>query len=337
MTTAFKTTLITIIIGIIACLLISTVDYQIISKLWPVIAVVFVLLMIITYFFGTAPSARTDARCWLDLGFVTIQPSEFLKVGFIVTFSYHLDMVKDHINKIKTVIPLVLHGAVPTVLTIITGDWGMAVIFLLIFVGMLFLAHVNLGYFLAGLCVIVVGFAVAWQTGLINGLQRERITALFYPESYADVMYQQNNGKVAMGSGGWFGEGYLKGQMTQNGLVPENQNDMILSVAGEELGFVGAVAVIVLLAFLVLKIFTVGLRARDNVGYLMCTGTAVMIFAQLVVNVGMELSLLPCIGITLPLFSSGGSSALSIYLALGIVFSVYRYSKDQQNTLFYTK
>ena len=117
--------------------------------------------------------------------------------------------------------------------------------------------------------------------------------------------------------------------------IAENQNDMILTVAGEEFGYIGAMAVILLLAVLIIRVVFVGLKARDNVGYLMCMGVAVMLFAQLIVNVGMELSLLPCIGITLPLFSSGGSSSLSIYLAIGIVLSVYRYSKNQKNSLFY--
>ncbi|MCD7723465.1 MAG: FtsW/RodA/SpoVE family cell cycle protein [Clostridiales bacterium] len=337
MSSTFKTMLITVLLGICAAVVISMVDYQIISKLWPIIAAACIVLMIITYFFGVGPSARSDVKSWLDFGAFTIQTSEFLKVGFIISFSYHLDLVKDHINKIKTIIPLVIHGAVPTVLTLITGDAGSALIFLLMFIAMLFLARVNIGYFIAGICLIIVGFVVAWQLGIIDGIQRQRIVALFYPESYADIMYQQSNGKIALGSGGLFGQGYLQGEMTQGGLVPENVNDMILTVAGEELGFVGALAVILVLGILIARVFSVGLRARDNVGYLMCAGVFSMLFAQLLVNVGMELSLLPCIGITLPLFSAGGSSSLSIYLALGIVLSVYRYSKDQAKTLFYTK
>ena len=200
---------------------------------------------------------------------------------------------------------------------------------------MLFFARVNIGYFVAGICAIIVGFAAAWKLKLISGIQRTRIIALLYPDQYKDAMYQQTNGKIAMGSGGLLGQGYLHGDMTQSGMVPENQNDMILTVAGEELGFVGAMAVILILGFLVLRVIKCGLNSRDNVGYLMCSGIAVMLFAQVVVNVGMELSLLPCIGITLPLFSAGGSSSLCIYLALGIEFSVYRYSRMPRETLFY--
>ncbi len=332
-----RSMLVSVVGGLIIAFAVSNIDYEIISKLWPVIAAGCVGLMIFTFFFGVAPSARADARSWLDFKIFYFQPSELLKVGFIISFSYHLDLVRDNINKIKNIIPLVIHGVIPVSLVILTGDAGSALIFLMMFIGMLFFARVNVGYFIAGICAIIVGFTVAWQVGLISGIQRERIVALFYPESYKNVMYQQNNGKIAFGSGGMFGQGYLQGDMTQSGLVPENQNDMILTVAGEEFGFVGAVIALLLLAGLVLRMITTGMKARDNVGYLMCCGIGVMLLAQIVVNVGMELSLLPCIGITLPLFSAGGSSSLCIYLALGIELSVYRYSRMPADTLFYTK
>lgn len=323
--------------GLIIALVVSNIDYEVISKLWPIIAAGCVGLMIFTFFFGVAPPSRPDSKCWIDLKIFYFQPSELLKVGFIISFSYHLDLVKDNINKLKSIIPLVIHGIIPVALVLITGDAGSALIFVLMFIGMLFFAKVNIGYFVAGICAIIVGFAAAWKLGIINGIQRQRIVALFYPEQYADVMYQQTNGKIAIGSGGWFGQGYLQGDMTQGGAVPVNESDMVLTVAGEEFGFVGLAAALLILFVLVLRVLKIAMRARDNVGYLMCSGIAVMLFAQIIVNVGMELSLLPCIGITLPLFSAGGSSSLCIYLALGIEFSVYRYSKSTHEALFYTK
>ncbi len=327
---------VSIAVGALIALALSVINYEVISKLWPIVGIACVLLMIVTYFFGTSAPGRDTARSWLNLGFFTLQSSELLKVGFIISFSYHLDLVKDNINKLKTIIPLVIHGAVPIGLCILTGDAGSALIFMMMFIGMLFFARINIGYFAAGICAIIVGFIAAWRLNIIDGIQRQRIEALFYPENYADVMYQQNNGKIALGSGGMFGQGFLQGKMTQSGAVPVNESDMILTVAGEELGFVGAAAVILILAVLILRVGRVGLKARDNVGYLMCMGIAVMLFAQVVVNIGMELSLLPCIGITLPLFSAGGSSSLSVYLTIGIVLSVYRFSKNQQKSLFYT-
>ena len=332
-----RSMIVSVLLGVIIAIIVSNIDYEIISKLWPIIAAGCAALMVYTFFFGVAPSARQDAKSWIDLKIFYFQPSELLKVGFIISFSYHLDLVRDKINKIKTIIPLVIHGAVPIGLVMMTGDAGSALIFLVMFIGMLFFARVNIGYFVAGICAIIVGFTVAWKVGIINGIQRQRIVALFYPNDFADVMYQQTNGKIALGSGGLLGQGYLKGSMTQSGAVPENQNDMILSVAGEELGFIGALFVVLILGFLVLRVLKTAMSARDNVGYLMCSGISVMLFAQMLVNIGMELSLLPCIGITLPLFSAGGSSSLCIYLALGIALSVYRYSRTTHETLFYTK
>ena len=338
-TSDVRAMIVSVTMGLIIAIVVSNIDYEIISKLWPIIAAGCVGLMIFTLFFGVAPSARQDAKSWLDLKIFYFQPSELLKVGFIISFSYHLDLVRDKINKLKTIIPLVIHGAIPVGLVLLTGDAGSALIFLVMFIGMLFFARVHIGYFIAGICAMVVGFAVAWRTGIISGIQRQRIVALFYPEQYEDVMYQQTQGKIAIGSGGLFGQGYLHGDMTQAkvGGVPENQNDMILSVAGEELGFIGAIAVVLVLGFLIIRMLKTATGARDNVGYLMCSGISVMLFAQVLVNVGMELSLLPCIGITLPLFSSGGSSSLCIYLAIGIELSVYRYSQTSKETLFYTK
>lgn len=329
------TMLVSIAGGVIIALALSVINYEVISKLWPIVGVACILLMIVTYFFGTSAPGRDTARSWLNLGFFTLQSSEIMKVGFIISFSYHLDLVKDNINKIKVIIPLVIHGAIPLGLCILTGDAGSALIFLMMFIGMLFFARIHLGYFAAGICAIIVGFIAAWKLKIIDGIQRQRIEALFFPESYKDVLYQQTNGKIALGSGGMFGQGFLQGKMTQSGAVPVNESDMILTVAGEELGFVGAAAVLLLLAVLIIRVGRIGLKARDNVGYLMCMGVAVMLFAQVIINIGMELSLLPCIGITLPLFSAGGSSSLSVYLAMGIVLSVYRFSKNQQKSLFY--
>lgn len=204
--------LITVTGGVVIALVLSVINYEFISKLWPIIAAGCVVLMIITFFFGTAPSARTTARSWLQIGSFTLQSSEIMKVGFIISFSYHLDMVKGSINRIKTIIPLVIHGLIPIALVILTGDAGSALIFLILFIGMLFMAKINIGYFVAGFCAIIVGFMVAWKTNLISGIQRQRIVALFYPEHYENVMYQQNNAKIAIGSGGWFGQGFLQAE-----------------------------------------------------------------------------------------------------------------------------
>lgn len=331
--------IISVTLGVIFAILVSNIDYEIISKLWPVIAIGCIGLMIVTRIWGVAPPLRPDAKSWLKIGSFGFQSSELLKVGFIISFAYHIDLVKTKINEFKHILLLLVHAAIPVGLVVITGDMGSALIFIIMFVGMMFMANVRLLYFISGLALAVIGAVVTWNFEIkpFNNIQRERILGLFFPEEYPAVMYQQENAKIAMGSGGLLGKGYLQGDYTQGGMVPENQNDMILSVAGEEFGFIGAMVVILLLIILIVRIFFNGFKARDNVGFMMCCGVAIMLFAQLFVNVGMELSLLPCIGITLPLFSAGGSSSLSVYIAIGLVLSIHRFSQVPSDMMFFTR
>lgn len=334
-----RTMLISVGLGIVFAILVSNIDYEIISKLWPVIALGCVALMIATRIWGVGPELRPDARSWLKIGDFSFQSSELLKVGFIISFSYHIDMVKNKINEFKHILLLLVHSAIPIGLVVITGDMGSALIFILMFAGMLFMANVRLLYFIAGTALTVIASVVTWNFKLkpFDGIQRERILGLFFPEEFPTVMYQQENAKIAMGSGGLLGKGFLKGNYTQHGMVPENQNDMILSVAGEEFGFLGAALVVLFLMILIVRIFFNGFKARDNVGFMMCSGVAIMLFAQVFVNVGMALSLLPCIGITLPLFSAGGSSSLSVYIAIGLVLSIHRFSQVPADMMFFTR
>ena len=142
-TSDVRTMLISVLSGLIIAVVVSNVDYESISKFWPIIAIGCIGLMIFTLLFGVAPPERPDSKCWIDLKVFYFQPSELLKVGFIISFSYHLDLVKDNINKLKSIIPLIIHGAVPVGLVLLTGDAGSALIFLVMFIGMLFFARVN--------------------------------------------------------------------------------------------------------------------------------------------------------------------------------------------------
>ncbi|MBQ8027719.1 MAG: FtsW/RodA/SpoVE family cell cycle protein, partial [Clostridia bacterium] len=218
-------------------------------------------------------------------------------------------------------------------LVVITGDMGSALVFLMIFAVMMFMAGIKLRYFAIAILTVVAAFPIVWVK-VFNDIQRDRFLALFYPESYSDIIYQQLQGKNAIGSGRFTGQGLFQGPYTQNGVVPEAENDMILSVFGEELGFLGCLAVIVLFLLMVFRVIKTAQMSNDNPGKMMCIGVAAMIASQVIVNVGMCLMLLPCIGITLPFMSAGGSSNLCIYIAMGVVFSVYRVNCDRTPTDF---
>jgi rod shape determining protein RodA len=149
-------------------------------------------------------------------------------------------------------------------------------------------------------------------------------------DRYEAVIFQQQQAVNAIGSGQLLGKGLFKGSYTQHGLVPVSENDMIFSVIGEELGFVGAMAALILITAIVFRIVIVGKKAVESHTSLMCYGVAIMIAAQSVINIGMCMKLLPVIGITLPFFSAGGSSNLCIYIAVGLVLSVHRFNTERK-------
>lgn len=325
-----------VLVGIFMALLISIIDYEFVIRLWPVVAIISLGLMLMLFKWGVSPDARDDAFTWLRVpGLnINIQPSEVLKVAFIITFSMHIDMLKDKINDWKSMLMLFIHAMIPTGLVIVTGDLGSALVFMAIFVGLLFLSGVYLRYFAAAVLLGGVSAPFLWAK-FFSDFQKNRFLAVYNPESmeantYEAVIYQQKQGINAIGSGGLTGSGLFKGLYTQNGLVPESRNDMVFTVVCEELGFWGALLLLGLFAFVIIRILYIAKNTRDNVSKLICWGTAIMLTGQVFINIGMCLKLLPVIGITLPFMSAGGSSNLCVYLAIGLVLSVYRFNKDRE-------
>ena len=282
--------------------------------------------MLSLFAIGVSPDGRSDAISWLKLpGQLYFQPSEIVKIGFIVTFSFHLSKVKNDISSLKTVFFLCVHAMIPIVLVIATGDMGSALIFCLMFVGMMLVSGVHWAYFPAGALVIAAASPVIWLK-VFDNIQRNRILALFNPEAYPTEIYQQNQALKAIQNGGFTGMGIYKGELTQSTLLPEKQNDMIFSAICEEFGFIGALILLSLFLLLAIRIVAVGRRSKNFAAEMMCYGVAFMLMAQAVINIGMCTRLLPVIGITLPFISAGGSSTVCVYLAIGLVLSIYRSS-----------
>lgn len=323
--------LLAVLVGAVMCIVISYIDYELVLRFWMVIGGICLLMMLLLFPFGSAPPDRPDAKTWFDFKVINFQPSELFKIAFIITFSVHLDYVGDEINKIKNALLLCVHGGIPAVLVILTGDLGSALVFVFIFIGMMFASGLAARYFAAAGAVILAAVPILWF-GFFSDFQKGRILAVYSPDKldtalYKKYIFQQQQSVNAIGSGKFFGRGLLKGAYTQSHSVPVNDSDMIFSVVGEEFGFIGAFAALALIALIIIKIISVGKKANTNMGSLICYGTAVMIGSQAIMNIGMCLKLLPCIGITLPFFSSGGSSNLCIYIAIGLVMSIYRCSQ----------
>ena len=319
----FFVQLLGLIIGLVAVIIISSLNYKSIERFWHILLGLGILLVVLTFFIGYAPPG-TDDKAWLKLfGGMTLQPSEILKIAFIISFAYHLNRVQKKMNKILHLLLLCIHGGSMIVLIHIQGDDGTALVFAIIFAAMLWSAGIWLRYVIAaasalGVCSPFIYFFV------MNEDQQMRLKLIFDIE--ADLLgggWQQWKARIAMANGKFFGTGFMKGPMVQSGSIPEGENDFIFASIGEEFGMLGCIVVMILLFAICYRILKIGSLCDDKSEKYMCVGVASMILAQTIINIGMNISLLPVVGITLPFFSAGGTSLVCLYLGIGIVMSAY--------------
>ena len=316
------------ILGIAVAVIMSLVDYELIAKFWKYHMAFALLLVILTFFFGIQVDGADD-KAWLNLGITTIQPSEFLKISFIVTFAYHLTKVCDDLNGIKNIVLLLLHAGGVAGLIVVQGDYGTALIFFFIAVVMLIVAGLNWKYLLGGLAVLPAAGFLVWNF-LLDDMHRERFLISFNPDmDPLGIGYQQVRGRMALGSGGLFGRGLFTDNLVE---VPEMRNDFIFSYVGQTMGLVGCLVVVGLLVAICLRILYVSRLSQDALGSYICVGVFACVFFQSVVNIAMVLCVAPVIGVTLPFFSSGGSSVLTMFMTIGLVLSVYH--KNRRTAMF---
>lgn len=317
-----------ILLGLVVALFLSVIDYEAMMKLWKLHAPLAVGLVLLTFVIGVAPNpdAPTD-RAWLSLGITTFQPSELLKLSFILTFSMHLSHVGERINHLKEFSLLCLHALFPVALIIVQSDYGTAMVFLMIFLVMMFTAGLSLRLIAVGFVGLAALAPLAWRF-LLPDFLKERFLAAQHPEQYLNGTgkgWQQYLGRNALGSGRLSGRGLFSNSNLVS--VPEAHNDFIFSYIGQTMGFVGCILTLLLLTALCVRILMVARMSKDVAGMLICSGVFAMLFFQIVVNIGMVLCVLPVVGVTLPFFSAGGTSAVVSYMAIGLVLSVYRKNK----------
>ena len=323
--------LLAIAVGYVIAVILTVIDYERIANLWPIFAGFSLILLILVFFVGINVTG-TDDTVWIRLpGGLSFQPSEFVKVFFIITLSKHMAVLqeKDRLHSLLGVVSLLIHTGIPVLLIHAQGDDGTVLVFLFIFIIMAFVGGVQLRYFLIMILLLATGIPIMWNY-VLNEEQKNRFTAIFDLDGNAMTNYgwQQYQGKVSIASGGMSGTGLGNGARVSSGIVPEQENDFIFTVAGEELGFVGCILLIAIILLIAVRIITKAFSARDYLGKMICVGVFAMISVQTIINIGMVLGLLPVIGITLPLFSAGGTSALAVLMGIGLVHSVH-YHKDE--------
>ena len=333
----WRINLIATVIGLVTALVIAAVDYKFIAKLWWIYAPISLILVLLLFTSLGRGVEGADDIGWLNLGFIQFQPSELLKIAFIMTFALHLSKVGARLNEPLNMLLLCIHGALPAAIIMKQGDDGSALVFISIFVTMLFAAGISWKYIIAAILAVPAVVYFAW-TKLMQPYQIKRIQILWDTEMQREEMLgiymQQYLGKKALGSGRITGLGVFGSDKYT--YVPEIDTDFIFSYIGMTLGFIGCIATVIMLAALCLKFLSVASSSKDNLGRLICIGVFAVFFSHSVINIGMDLGVLPVIGIPLPLISAGGTSVISLYAAVGLVMSVYSHRRKEEH-MFYTE
>ena len=280
-----------------------------------------VALLVLVFFFGVEGDA--GAKSWINIG-IRVQPSEIAKVLIIITLGHLLPAITRRWIGMTTMFKSLIHIGVPTAIIFIQPDLGMAIVFGVMWMVMVWAAGLRLKHIaIFGLVLALsapITVPVAWSQ--MEDYQKQRITSFIFPESDPDAYYNILQARISIGSGGLFGKGYAQGPQNTLRFLRVRHTDFIFSVIAEEFGFVGGVAVMVLIGLVIVRILRGARQAVDPLGSLICYGVATFIFFQTVVSIGMNLSLMPVTGLTLPFISSGGTSLLSTLAGIGLAESV---------------
>jgi rod shape determining protein RodA len=306
-------------IGLGIVILVAAIDYRIWSALTrPIYLIILGLLgLILAAGFVGFGSAR-----WFNVGIAYVQPSEVAKIGLILVLSDFFARNREEIGRFKTIVRSLILVSLPAALVFLQPDLKTTIILAVIWFSLAFAAGLSAKHIAGFLLVGVFVPVVAWP--MLQDYQQGRIIQFLFPDPVAQWgdTYNVNQARIAIGSGGWFGEGYGAGTQVQLRFLKVRHTDFIFSVLSEEFGFVGAVIVLLLLAFVIFRCLRAARLARDTFGSLVCYGVAVLLVLQTSFNVAMNLNLFPVSGLTLPFLSYGGSSLVANLLGIGLVESV---------------
>jgi len=334
------------LLGLALYFFFSTLDVGELSKKWKwLLAFNIGFILLLRTPFGMV---RNGNRAWLGvneigrkLGIgalknfpIQVQPAEVVKITFILLLARQLAYLREEhdLKRLSNVAQPTVHVLFMFALYyVISHDAGSGLVYLFVFLCMPLAAGLAARWLILGIGGAVGGFVALWELGLLRGDWRDRILVIL-DHSYQplDKGWQQTRGMLALGSGGWMGRGLFRGIQTQSAYrqnLPERQTDFIFSVAGEELGFFGCALIILLLFAIVVRCLVVAREAATPMESLVCVGMAAMLIFQTIANIGMCLFLLPVVGLTLPFFSYGGSSIVTLFAAMGIVSGIKKRSR----------
>ena len=316
-----------LLIGLVLFFLFTVLDADLLTERWYILLALSILLIMSLRFWGV--EGGTGNRSWLRFFGIGIQPSELVKLSFVLLLARQLRWLRERekgLNAFSSVFTLLIHfGLFFGLIVVVSADWGSALVFFLIFIAMCFAAGLHLLWFLGGIAAVAAALPYIWNH-LLSEYHRQRIMAPYFPDvvdpTGLDITWQVNQSKVALASGGIAGQGWLQGAKSQSAMLPFKHTDFIFAVAGEEFGMIGCALIVVLLTCIILRVLYIGLHSGSTMDLLICIGIAAWFTFQSFENMGMCLGLAPVVGITLPFFSYGGSSMVSCLAAMGLVSGI---------------
>lgn len=308
-----------LILGLISASAILMMGYRYFTNLEKIIYISSMILLLSVYIPGLGTTFN-GSRSWIDFGFITFQPSELVKITFIVLMSSYLSRANKSLSSIRGIALAAVYG-LPFILIVSKEDFGSGCVFCAIWIFMVFCSGLDLK--VIGRFALVFILMIPMFYFFMAGYQKDRIDAFLNPEDLdLPGNYQVWNSKIAIGSGGFFGKGYMNGTQGHLGFLPVPESDFIFASLVEETGFIGGIVILILFSILMYHTLKTAKYARDLQGTLICAGLAGMFFFQSFENIAMTMGLMPVTGITLPFMSYGGSSLLSAMTGVGFLLSV---------------
>ncbi len=307
------------ILGLIIFFIVILFDLRIIFGYAYVIFFLSIISLVIIPFYGIESNGATR---WISIAGISLQPSEFVKYTLILALAKYFHSINNDSSFIKTlIIPLII-TIVPVFLVISQPDLGTALIILLGGISLFWISGLNYKYFIAGVFSILCSLPVLWQ--YLKDYQKDRVLTFFNPER--DPLgngYHIMQSKIALGSGGIFGKGYMDGTQSHLNFLPEMQTDFIFTMLGEEFGFIGTLLLLLIYAALIMISIRLALKSRSLFSKYLSLGVCNVFFIYVFVNIGMVTGLLPVVGVPLPFISYGGSSMLAVMLGFGLLMNCY--------------
>lgn len=315
-----------LVLGVLLYVAVSLLDIEILAEHRQLLLVFNVLFLSMLYVWGVEDN--TGNRAWLDLPLlpVNIQPAEICKITFVICIAKTMNTNRSKLSSARSVGSIVLQTLLMMgLIMVISRDAGSAVVFLFIFLVIAYVGGVRSWWFVAGLVLAAAVFPLLWKY-FIQDYQKERILmfwdASIDPEGKG-VRWDTNRSIAMLSGGGISGQGLFKGTMLQNHAIAAQHTDFIFSAIGEELGILGCLFTLLLLTAIVGRCVQVGLKTPNYMNRLICIGLASMLIFQILINVGMCIGVFPVVGLTLPFVSAGGSSIITLFLAMGLVSGIH--------------